>query len=88
MLFVEPLHTKLMSSPSSHVVPCGHDEVRPRRPPLLSDWPPLSHLDSRFESNGKFEPSSGCETIYWDSLPVFFFSHRDGVYVINTYIMS
>ena len=28
--------------------------------------------DSRSDLNGGSEPSSGCETIYWDSLPVFF----------------
>ena len=33
----------------------------------------LSHPDSRSDPNGGSEPSSGRETIYWDSLPVFFF---------------
>ena len=35
--------------------------------------PYLSHPDSRFDPIGGSEPSSGCETIYWDSLPDFFF---------------
>ena len=30
----------------------------------------LSHPDSRFDPIGGSEPSSGCETIYWDSSPV------------------
>ena len=34
----------------------------------------LSHRDSRSDSIGGSEPSSGCETIYWDSLPDFFFN--------------
>ena len=29
----------------------------------------LSHPDSRFDPIGGSEPSSGCENIYWDSLP-------------------
>ena len=33
----------------------------------------VSHPDSRSDPNDGFEPSSRCETIYWDSLPVFFF---------------
>ena len=33
----------------------------------------MSHLDSRSDPNGGFELGSGLETIYWDSLPVFFF---------------
>ena len=33
----------------------------------------MSHPDSRSDSIGRSEPSSGRETIYWDSLPVFFF---------------
>ena len=33
----------------------------------------LSYPDSRSDSIGGSEPSSGCETIYWDSLPDFFF---------------
>ena len=32
----------------------------------------VSHPDSRSDPNGGFEPVSGRETIYWDSLPVFF----------------
>ena len=32
----------------------------------------LSHPASRSDPNGRSEPSSGRETIYWDSLPVFF----------------
>ena len=33
----------------------------------------LSRPDSRSDSIGGSESSSGCETIYYDSLPVFFF---------------
>ena len=29
----------------------------------------MSHLDSRSDQDGGSEPSLGCETIYWDSLP-------------------
>ena len=35
--------------------------------------PLLSHPDSRSDPIGGSEPSSGRETIYWDSLPDFFF---------------
>ena len=33
----------------------------------------LSRPDSRSDPNGGSEPGSGRETIYWDSLPVYFF---------------
>ena len=33
----------------------------------------LSHPNSRFDPIGGSEPVSGRETIYWDSLLVFFF---------------
>ena len=33
----------------------------------------MTHPDSRSDPIGGSEPSSGRETIYWDSLPVFFF---------------
>ena len=33
----------------------------------------LSHPYSRSDPNGGSEPGVGRETIYWDSLPVFFF---------------
>ena len=33
----------------------------------------MSHPDSRFDPNGGSEPSSGRETIYWDSLPIIFY---------------
>ena len=33
----------------------------------------MSRPDSRSDPIGGSEPSSGCETIYWDSLPFFFF---------------
>ena len=33
----------------------------------------MSHPDSRFDSIGGYELSSGCETQDWDSLPNFFF---------------
>ena len=33
----------------------------------------LSHLDSWSDPNGGSEPGSGRETIYWDSLPIYFF---------------
>ena len=36
----------------------------------------LSHPDFRSDPIGGSELSSGCETIYWDSLPVFFFHSR------------
>ena len=36
--------------------------------PVLS----LSHSDLWSDPNGGSEPGSGRETIYWDSLPVFF----------------
>ena len=36
----------------------------------------VSHPDSGSDPNGGSEPSSGRETIYWDSLPVFFFFLR------------
>ena len=32
----------------------------------------MSHPDSWSDPNGRSEPSSGREAIYWDSLPVFF----------------
>ena len=34
-----------------------------------TDWAKLSRLVSRLDPIGGFEPSSGRETIYWDSLP-------------------
>ena len=34
----------------------------------------MSHPDSWSDPIGGSEPTSGCETIYWDSLPNFFFS--------------
>ena len=36
----------------------------------------LSHPDSRSDPIGGSEPVSGCENIYWDSLPDFFFQNR------------
>ena len=33
----------------------------------------MSRPDSRSDPIGGSEPSSGCETVYWDSLPDFFF---------------
>ena len=36
--------------------------------------PKMLHPDSRSDPIGGSEPSSGCETIYWDSLPDFFLS--------------
>ena len=33
----------------------------------------VSRLDSRPDPNGGSEPSSGRETMYWDSVPDFFF---------------
>ena len=38
--------------------------------PLIN---PVSHSDSRSDPIGESKPSSGCETVYWDSLPDFFF---------------
>ena len=48
-----------------------------------SDLPPsqivrVSHPDSRSDPIGGSEHSSGCKTIYWDSLPDFFFKIRTG----------
>ena len=37
----------------------------------------LSHPDSLSDPIGNSKPSSGCETKYWDSLPVFFFFFSD-----------
>ena len=57
----------------------------------LPRWVLLSRPESRSDLIDGFEPSSGCETIYWDSLPVFFYNrikisytyqknyHRSGV---------
>ena len=36
----------------------------------------VSRPESRFEPIDESEPSSGCKTIYWDSLPDFFFQSR------------
>ena len=36
----------------------------------------VSHPDSQSDPIGGSEPSSGCETIYWDSLSDFFFKSR------------
>ena len=33
----------------------------------------MSHPESRSDQIGRSEPSSGCETQDWDSLPDFFF---------------
>ena len=41
----------------------------------------LSHPDSRSDPNGGFEPGSGRETIYWDSLPFFFFFSKLNLYL-------
>ena len=38
--------------------------------------PFMSHPDSRSDPIGGSEPSSRCETIYWDSLLDFFFQSR------------
>ena len=37
----------------------------------------MSHPDSRSDPNDGSEPSSGCETQDWDSLPEFFFFRTD-----------
>ena len=39
---------------------------------ICCDKRKLSHPDSRSDQNGVYEPGPGRETIYWDSLPVFF----------------
>ena len=38
----------------------------------------MSHPDSRSDPIGGSEPSSGCETQDWDSLPDFFLKNRTG----------
>ena len=43
----------------------------------------LSRPDFRSDPIGEFEPSSGYETIYWDSLPVFFFFITESKYHIH-----
>ena len=61
----------------------------------------MSHPDSRSDPIGGSEPSSGCENIYWDSLPDFFYNkiklsytyqknyHRSGVHQnLYTFIES
>ena len=40
-------------------------------PPIVSDR--VSRPESRSDPIGESEPSSGCETQDWDSLPDFFF---------------
>ena len=44
-----------------------------RGPNLNAKWGPVSRPDSRFDPIDGYEPSSGCETQDWDSLPDFFF---------------
>ena len=53
-----------------HVVPKkgGFTVIRNERNELI-----LSHPESRSDPIGGSEPSSGCETQDWDSLPDFFF---------------
>ena len=43
----------------------------------------MSHPDSRSDPIGGSEPVSGCETIYWDSLPAFFFFIRESKYHLH-----
>ena len=62
----------------------GVDDFVPWIPPISSrppDWKEeeeedgmsdLSHPDSRSDPNGGSELGLGRETIYWDSLPIFF----------------
>ena len=59
------------------------------RVPLTTRQPTeyLSHPDSRFDPIGGSEPVSGCETIYWDSLPDFFFLKADLVPVGMAHIL-
>ena len=44
--------------------------------PMMPTTMLMSHPDSRSYPIGGSEPSSGCETIYWDSLLVFFFFYN------------
>ena len=48
----------------------------------------LSHPDSRFDPIDGSEPSLGCETIYWDSLPDFFFFSRTGTCGYGPHIIT
>ena len=52
-------------------------ETTAERPPMqytMEDfWRPIVTPHSRSDPIGGSKPSSGCETIYWDSLPDFFY---------------
>ena len=47
----------------------------------------MSHPDSRSDPIGGSEPVSGCENIYWDSLPDFFFPKAELVLVGMAHIL-
>ena len=47
----------------------------------------LSLPESRSDPIGGSEPSSGCETVYWDSLPEFFFFKDEMVPVGMAHIL-
>ena len=44
----------------------------------------VSHPDSKSDSIGGSEPSSGRETIYWDSIPIFLFFSNENIIYKNT----
>ena len=77
-----------------HSCQVGLCEIRCRVPSQLGPTPgldplviishclPVSHPDSLSDLKGGSEISPGCETIYWDSLPVFFFLKAELVPVV------
>ena len=64
----------LASFPISEDMPIGYDFLDEQFVSVTSITGWLSHPNSRFDPKGGSEPSPGRETIYWDSLPVFFSS--------------
>ena len=59
---------------------------RPKKPKLFKDVRnSLSRPDSRSVPIGGSEPSSGCEIIYWDSLPALSDVGISKSYNISTY---
>ena len=55
------------------VYPYRAEEAEASRPDNNEFLPTMSHPDSKSDPIGGSEPSSGCETQDWDSLPDFFF---------------
>ena len=70
------------SSNFMNLLECLHDQFHvssPHRLPhicLSRMRVKMSHPDSRSDPIGGSDPSLGCETIYWDTLPDFFFKSR------------